>query len=549
VAPEAETKAARDLPPLLVLAVGLAARLALAQGSFLNPDEALLNLLASQASVGLAYRAALTTPHPPLLILALYYWRWLGQSELILRLPSVLAGTACSWVAYQWLKQVSNRSTALTGLLLFTFTPALIELSAEIRQYALVLFFMASCLYLSERALRENSWPWMILFSLSLMAALLTHYSAMIFAFTIGVYMLVRLYPYGRRPLVFAVWMCGQAAATALCRYFLVTHVAELWQSGMPRWIADNYLRSSLYHSGDQRWAVFAAAQTVRLFEYLLANGVGGVLALLAFLGGQVVLLSQRQPIHEQGPRPRELALLLGLPFLVSCGAALAGLFPYGGTRHDVFLSLFGLSGASFGLAAWRRPARDWTRPLVIVDCLALCNFLPMSKLRVRADHASARMKEAMAAVRATVPPGSIIFADDQSGLLLGYYLCGHGIVQVFPPPRLFEKSDCGPYTTLTTPQTWSLRPQEVPGEVEKLALAYQLAPGTRIWWFDAGWIGVSALELRQELMRRGWTAPRAFGENILLCPLTVGPPGEIREAGRSESPAAGSAGRRRADK
>lgn len=333
----------------------------------------------------------------------------------------------------------------------------------------------------------------------------------------------------------------------ALCLYFLVTHVAPLWQSGMPRWIADNYLRSSMYHSGDQRSAVFAAAQTVRLFEYLLANGVGGALALLAFLGGLVVLLRQRQPIHEQGPGPRELALLLGLPFVVSCGAALAGVYPYGGTRQDVFLSLFGLSGASFGLAAWRRPARGWRRPLVVAGCLAFCNVFPISKLRIRANDAGTLMKAAMDTVRGTVPPGSILFADDQSGLLLGYYLCGHGIVQVFPPPRRFERSDCGSYTAITTPQTWSLQPHEVPGEVEKLAQAYQLAPGTRIWWFDAGWIGTSALELRQELSRRGWAAPRASGENILLCSLTVGAPGEINAAERSGSPAADSAGRRRA--
>ena len=160
--------ASSDLAPLLVLAAGFAARLALALGSFLNPDEALHDLLASQASLGLAYRAALTNAHPPLLILVLYYWRSLGQSELMLRLPSVLAGTACCWLVYRWLEQVTDRSTAFIGLLLFCFAPALVELSAEVRQYALLLFFASACLYLAERALREDSWLLMGLFSLSL---------------------------------------------------------------------------------------------------------------------------------------------------------------------------------------------------------------------------------------------------------------------------------------------------------------------------------------------------------------------------------------------
>jgi uncharacterized membrane protein len=91
------------LPPLVLIAA-FVARLIPAKDYFLNPDEALHYLSASQPSVDLAYKAALTNAHPPLLILVLYYWRSLGPSELMLRLPSVLAGTACCWLAYLWLK-------------------------------------------------------------------------------------------------------------------------------------------------------------------------------------------------------------------------------------------------------------------------------------------------------------------------------------------------------------------------------------------------------------------------------------------------------------
>src|SRR5690348_1068867 len=60
---------------LLVLAVDFVARLTHAWQYFLDPDEALHNLLAAQSSLSLAYKAALTNAHPPLLILVLYYWR------------------------------------------------------------------------------------------------------------------------------------------------------------------------------------------------------------------------------------------------------------------------------------------------------------------------------------------------------------------------------------------------------------------------------------------------------------------------------------------
>src|SRR4029077_20866876 len=230
------------LPPL-VLAAGLVARLIQAKDYFLNPDEALHYLSATQPSVDLAYKAALTNAHPPLLILVLYYWRSLGRSELMLRLPSVLAGTACCWLAYRWLKEVTDRSTAFMGLLLLSFAPSLIGLSAEVRQYALLLFFMAGCLYLSERAIQENSRPLMVLFSLCLYGALLTHYSSLLFAFTMGIYMLLRLYPYRTQPALFAVWVGGQIGALALICYFLVTHVARLRAMGMPQEIAETWLR------------------------------------------------------------------------------------------------------------------------------------------------------------------------------------------------------------------------------------------------------------------------------------------------------------------
>jgi hypothetical protein len=511
--------------PLLALAGSLAVRLFPAQAYFLNADEALHHLLASQTSVSAAYRAALTNAHPPLLILVLYYWRSLGQSELMLRLPSVLAGTACCWIVYRWLEQVADRSTALVGLLLFAFAPALIELSAEIRQYALLLFFMSACLYLSERALREDSWQWMILFSLSLLGALLTHYSSLIFAFAMGVYLLVRQHPYGNSPRVFAAWMGGQAAALALTAHFLVTHVARLRQIGMPQRIAETWLRQSIYHPGKDHAAVFAGAQTWRVFAFLLGNGVGGALTLLGFLVGLASLLRRREPVHERGPRPRQLALLLGLPFVVNCGAALAGLYPYGGTRHDAFLAPFALSGASLGLAAWQ-PARTWIKPLSVAGLLALCNFFPAfppATPPVRADRARASMQEAVADLRASAPPASIILADYQSGLLLGYYVCGHGVVQVgalLP----FAKSDCGPSIAITTgPQQWSLQPEELNDELARLAQTYRLAPGTKVWWFDAGSIGRPASRLRRKLLRLGWPDCRTFGDNILRCQLTVG--------------------------
>src|SRR5260370_19686495 len=211
-----------------------------------------------------------------MLKLGVYVLGALGPLELMVRLPSVLAGTACCWLAYLWLKEVTDRSTAFMGLLLLSFAPSLIGLSAEVRQYALLLFFMTGCLYLSERAILENSRPLMVLFSLCLYGALLTHYSSLLFAFTMGVYMLLRLFPYGKRPGLFAVWVVGQIGALVLIGYFLVTHVARLRRMGMPQEIAETWLRTSIFHPGEHNVSIFVAAQPLRVFTYSFSHGLMG---------------------------------------------------------------------------------------------------------------------------------------------------------------------------------------------------------------------------------------------------------------------------------
>jgi dolichyl-phosphate-mannose-protein mannosyltransferase len=507
----------------IVLVAGFAVRFMQARSYFLDPDEALHNLLASQNSLRLTYRAAFTQSHPPLLILFLHYWRWLGQSELILRLPSILAGLACCWLVYLWLRRSTDRSTALVGLLLVTFAPALIELSVEIRQYALLLMFMAACLYFSERAIQENSLLFMSLFSLSLYGALLVHYSALLFAFVLGVYMLVRLYPYGTRRGLFAVWAAGQIMGVALSGYFVLTHVAYVRQIGMMRSNFDTYLKRSIFHPEQNHVASFIGLQTLRVFTYVFSHGVVGTLALLAFATGLIVLFMGKARTRSRGPSPRQLALLLGLPFVLNCVAAFAQLYPYGGTRHAAVLTLFATAGVCFGLSFWN-PARTWAKPLVVVLALAVCNIFPSPPPLIRArNHKKVLMENAVVFLRQSAPPGSVMFSDSESGLLLGYYMCGQGVVQVFPPFEPFSKTRCGPYSVVASyPGEWKFYADDLADRLSVAAKTYQLRQGTKIWLFDAGWITDSTPALKKVLPQLGCTDPYTFGENILVCELRV---------------------------
>ena len=104
-----------DLPPLLLLAAGFLLRVWTASGTFLNPDEALHLLAAHTDSFAGAYQASLDTAHPPLLILVLYFWRALGNSEFVLRLPSIIAGPVFCWLLFRWLTYLFGRPVGLAS--------------------------------------------------------------------------------------------------------------------------------------------------------------------------------------------------------------------------------------------------------------------------------------------------------------------------------------------------------------------------------------------------------------------------------------------------
>ena len=507
------------------MAGGLAARVVLAHQTFFNPDEALHYLLSVQTSLALAYKASLTTAHPPLLIVLLYYWRLLGNSEFVLRLPSVLAGIAFCWIMFLWLQRVSDRTTALVGLALLCFSPSLISLSAENRQYSLLMFFCTSSLYFLERAIRENSAGMMLFSSLSLYLALLTHYSSFIFALTLGIYALVRLWTSKPQIRVIAAWIVGQLGALGLCAFLYVGHISRLKSSGLPGEIANTWLRASIFHSGQDHFAAFCARNTIRLFRYFFSHGTIGVLGLLFFVLAIVSLLLDKTSHQDpRNPTSRQLALLLGLPFLITLSAALAGHYPYGGTRHDALLAGFAMAGVSIGLTRpwiWKR----WLTPSAITGALVVCNLFssPTPPYMLPRNQNKKLMNAATSFLRKSVPAGSVLFTDYQGALMLSYYFCPAKVVPFEQPPQPFFKSDCGDYQVITFTQTlWSFEATIFPKTLNEMQQTYGMGSDATVWLFQAGWIDETEDKWIAVLKQYGCHEPRNFGPNILICRMTL---------------------------
>lgn len=523
--PPTQTRSRSVLLPLC-LAGGFLVRLVPARLTFLNPDEVLHYLLSHQSSIAATYRATLTTAHPPLLILLLHYWQMLGHSETMLRFPSLVAGTGFAWVMYLWLRRVADRSTALTGLILLLFSPALISVSSEVRQYAALLLFAAGSLYFSDRAIEGNSASMMLLSACALYLALLTHYSSLIFALTLGIYALARLWSTKTAPAVIAVWCAGQIGALAICGFLYQSHLAKLQHGALRQEISDTWLRASMYHAGQDRTLAFVVNRTVRLFRYFFSNGTIGVLALLVFLGGVAYLmLDQGTRTDDRKPIPCHLALLLTLPFMITAAIALAGIYPYGGTRHDVLLATFAMSGVSMGLARmtpYLHLSKEWQRLAMVGIALTTGNLHPFpTPPFIKPKNQNRQlMTQAKTTLRQEVSPGSTLLTDYEGGLMLSYYLCPDRVVEI-ETTQAFLQSSCGHYRVIaSSPDLWAYDAQTLPAALGEAKLESTSGAERPTWLFRAGWIDDKSVEWMSQLAQLGCRSPHVFGEDIFLCQI-----------------------------
>ncbi len=509
---------------LVVTAAGFVVRIVAASGTSLIPDEALQYAQFNQSSFLRAYEASRSLPHPPLFYFLLYFWHFLGRSELMLRLPSVLFGTALCWLSFKWIGSLLGRAAGLVGLIVVTFCPALIALSSELRQYALLLFCMVTALYFLGQAFQQKSVGQMWCFSAFLYLAILSHYSAFFFAVSVGLYCLARIAELPRK--VQFAWLIGQIGGFAIYVFLYLTHLSRL-KGSIASWGSD--LEQAYFRSYRDDIFIFTGRRTLDVFRYLFMQSAISKVMLCTFIGG-VVFLFVRDLIARPGKPSGRLGILFSFPFLAIWIAAIAGIYPYVATRHTVFLAPFVIAGSSFLVAALCRQ-RLWASLLVATALMALANSSgwAIEPGLTKENQRRALMIAGMDHIQRFIPRDSLILVDYQSSLLLAFYLCGpEQIVSAERAAGKFFQFSCKGYSIVSLP-FWKLRPEALASAFEETARAYGLKPGDRVWIFQAG-IFQSGSEgnllagLPERLPQFRCVTLTTFGENITVVPLMVGP-------------------------
>jgi hypothetical protein len=513
-----------NLSTILIVTAGFLIRLRAASGTFLNPDEALHYLLANQSTWRLAYDASLTNAHPPLLTLVLYIWRGVGTSEFVLRLPSVIAGTVFCWIVFKWLVRILGPATAFAGLILVTFLPPVIALAAEVRQYGLLLFFLAGSAYLLERAFAEDSAAMMLLSAIALYLALLSHYSAILFAAAMGIYSLLRLIT--RRPSsqVGVAWIAGQAGALGLVVALYLTHISNL-KGDYAAGTINGWLANSFFRPGHDNPLLFVIARSGGVFQYVFGQLAVGDLAFLAFIAG--IILFSRENISSARPNAssRQLGVLLALPFAIGAGASMARIYPYGGTRHSAFLIMFAVAGVSYLVSRLvkQRAGRGIALAIVVA---AVCTVFgqPHRPYILRDDQSRTQMVRAMGFIHAQIPQSDLILIDYQTRLLLGYYLCPQQPVSFAAPLGSMEEFECNGYRVVAAaPGLYIFNAQNFLPRWNQLLRTAGLKSGQSVWVVQAGWDVDLAQQLQESLTEFRELNPQSFGRNITILRMPSG--------------------------
>jgi 4-amino-4-deoxy-L-arabinose transferase-like glycosyltransferase len=510
----------------LLLLAGCLWRAWAASGTFLNPDEALHFLAANKPSLMAAYLASLSTAHPPLLIIFLYFWRLVGTSEFVLRLPSVIAGAILCWVWFRWMSDRLDRLAAQIAIVLLVFLPPMIELSAEVRQYPLLLCFMALSLYFLERALAENAAGKMLLSAVFLYLALLTHFSALLFVAAAVAYSLLHLATHRPTRGVVLAWAASQAGALGVFIFLYRTHLAELKTSAVAQRTMQEWLRNSYFHWGHDRLLVFILGRSFGVFQFVFGQRAVGDMAGLIFLAALVLLLRQKAQPEGAGVSTRQLALFLALPFALTCGAAVFDLYPYGGTRHSAFLAPFAITGVSLALVRFTgaRVARGLAIAVLII---AACHLFgaPHRPYMLREDQSRKNMARAMGSIRQQVSPADPILADFQTSFLLRMYLCPEVSLSSVTEIRGLRVFSCGGYRVMVVMPVSVFTDDTFLRQWDGMIRAGDLRPGELVWVFQAGWDIGLAQELQRKFAEFHDLNPQFFGRNIVLFKLTVGQP------------------------
>jgi hypothetical protein len=282
---------------------------------------------------------------------------------------------------------------------------------------------------------------------------------------------------------------------------------------------------SSYFHKDTIGLFRFTTGNTLNIFIFLFGQRAIAFTMLLSFIAGVTFLFAKDLLKRQDNLELSRMGILFIFPFVAVWGASIAGIYPYVGSRHTVFLAPFAIAAASYMIAKVFEN-KIWAGLTIAVLLAVLANTGErLVEPRVSSgDIRIALMHSATDYMVAAIPRNEPILVDFQSSLPLAYYFCGPKEVI---PVKTFEGNyfefKCNGYSIVSL-HIWKLMAQAFPVQFENMARSHSLKPGDRVWIYQTGWGGDLAFELIGHKAGFGCLTPKRFGDKITVTPFIVGP-------------------------
>lgn len=452
---------------LVLIGLGLVLRAFVAAATHLAPGEALNLLSMNQPAAADLFAGSAGVQQP------VYLWlvRLAGGprlSDLLLRLPAVIAGTAALWFAHRWLLSAFGRRAALAGLLVMALAPVAVIQSAAVQGFVFVPLFAAAALWLLERGRRENSPAVLLLSGLALCLAVAAHVSGTWFAVGFGVYAGMLLARPGAGRLV-RTWVAGQATALVLAM------VLYLRPGVYPvLGLLDEPAFGARFVLGQDGVLEFIARRTAGWFASAFGGAVAGWPALAAFLAGAGILVA-RWLRGARSDRDRlARAISAAAPFVVAWLAAIFRLSAFGAGSTMAWLVVFAAAG--IGVLAAAAGERHYRPALAVAGLLLVLGNLGPGGVVTRLRHCS-RAGVVRAAAHARDKTGAPVLADGRTQLLLWRYLPGSFDVTA---DSSYLVCRAGPSTVVSPRQRWAFSADSLNADLSQFTDAFGVPGGTR---------------------------------------------------------------------
>lgn len=418
---------------LLLILLGLPFRAALLERFYLDFDESMYFQVAQEPTFAGAWEASRIHTHPPLAFIVYHYWLQVGDSEWILRLPSVLFGCVAAWLCYVWLARVTDRRAALVGLFVLTFAMPVIHVSAQMRSYTMLFTFVFGALLFHDRYLERERWRDLIGEVVCLVLALLTHYATAWIVLTLGVGGLIHAQRRGLGSKGTRAWVVQQVVLVAFCVWLYLSHIrgfvgsetqSEMWKA----WLHDNP-----FGEGFVARMNFTFLSGCKFFRFVY--GPIWMLAAVATFVGAGLLAKQETDRSGSGLAAIDRVVLTLLPLGLAAALNVLLIYPLGPTRHSLWLMPFlvlAIAGAVKPLLD--RPGRAAQIGLAVL-CLGWAWVYPYrTTFQTTTTLTPQLMQETADKIRGTdkvkgwIPKQDLILTDDSTRNVLAYYL-GHSSV------------------------------------------------------------------------------------------------------------------------